>query len=175
MTAKKSTGSETPAEIQKAELRRRRAKWNEAKSEEATDDKPFALESVPASSKHFCWFCFENDRELLVAATTGVRFCRECARSLLELATVYVPDQNELIGPLVNACAAAAAVVDASANQLIVAQLKYCIQHAAEWFSVGPMAEPAWTEADAASVEPRQCELPMPDATAAQAQEGPPR
>jgi len=52
MTAKKSPGPETPAEIQKVELRRRRAKWNEAKSEEAADDKPFALESVPASSKH---------------------------------------------------------------------------------------------------------------------------
>jgi hypothetical protein len=79
----------------------------------------------------------------------------------LELATQYVPDQEELIGPLLNACAAALPIAEAAGNRLLVTQLKFAIGLTAEWLNFCPCDGPAWTEADAASCEPRQPELPI--------------
>jgi hypothetical protein len=176
--AKKAAREKTPREIQMAELRRRRANWKtgprvpvgtgpgEHPRDADGGARIFVREVLPASPARFCWFCFESDRELHVADITGVCFCKECASSLLELATYYVPDQDELIGPLVNACAAALPIVEAGPHPLIAAQLKFAIQLTAEWFDGAcPEADPAWSEADAAEMsrEPRQPELPLED------------
>jgi len=89
----------TPREIQLDELRRRRAKAM-APSEGEFDErpigpKPFVRETIAASVKHFCWLCFENERDLLVAGVTGIHFCRECARSLVELSKSSEAQQLE--------------------------------------------------------------------------------
>jgi len=81
---KRVPAPKTPAEIQIAELDRRRV-TRKAKPKSG-DPKPFVRETIAASAKHYCWFCFEADRELLVARVTGVQFCRQCAGELAELA-----------------------------------------------------------------------------------------
>ncbi len=81
---------QTPREIQAAELRRRRANWKNPDPDAAPAGNngatTFVKATIPASPRHFCWFCFENDRELFVAGTTGVHFCRQCAAALGRLA-----------------------------------------------------------------------------------------
>jgi hypothetical protein len=143
--------------IQKAELRRRRAKWKEP-PENTRQVKPF-VRTLPASPNRYCWFCFESRRELIVAAITDVRFCRECATWLI--VDVALQDTDQLIGPLLNACAAALPVVDGAYARPIAAQLRHAIEHAAEWLRFVPCDNPGWTEEDIID-EPRQPELPIP-------------
>jgi hypothetical protein len=88
------TGPKTPREIQAAELKRRRD--NRQTELDVGEAKPFIRTTIAASPSLFCWFCFENDLDLLVAGISGVAFCRPCAQHCYEHGEIYKTRQENL-------------------------------------------------------------------------------